>query len=545
MANVPIRQLGSTGVITDVSNFNLPITAFTRAKNVRFTDGQVSAGPVFRPISTAITAYVPAFCYTVVEPANYDSILIVDTTFDIFEVSAGATTQRLNGSLNATGATISAATLADVVYVNRSDTVPVARVPGATNFTTLANWPSAHKATVIRAYGDFLLALGMVEGSSSFPNRIRFSDSVTANSIPSTWDASDLTNLAGFNDLVQMQTPIMDGATLGDSFLIYSKDQVWAMEFVGGTFIFNFRKIFNDAGVISQDCIIELEGKHYVFDSDDIYVTDGQSRKSICDGRVKNYIFTGLDNSKADVCFAMHNSKTEELYFCYNSQDDMVINNSPGGFPGVPKCNRAAVYNYKEDTWTFQDLPNAVAGVEANVNTTQTYASQNTQYRFMGGSYKDFDSPFAKHPIVLSNIGPAGPTGQIVPTANLYGLDFVDTGSLPGAYDTAISRSGYLERQGLDLDELGVSLSGYKNISKVLPQISTPDSDPNIVFAFGATDTPSGPVVYEGGQSFNCSTDHKLDTRISGRYLSYKVSPQLKSFSFSGMDVEVNITGKR
>ena len=38
------------------------------------------------------------------------------------------------------------------------------------------------------------------------------------------------------------------------------------MEFVGGTFIFNFRKLF-DAGLINQNCVVEVEGKHYVFDS--------------------------------------------------------------------------------------------------------------------------------------------------------------------------------------------------------------------------------------------------------------------------------------
>ena len=108
-----------------------------------------------------------------------------------------------------------------------------------------------------------------------------------------------LTNSAGFNDLVQMKTPIVDGATLGSNFLVYSQDQVWMMEFVGGAFIFNFRKLFDDSGVINQNCIQEIEGKHYVFDRDDIYVTDGNTRQSICDGRVRDYIFNGLDNTKS------------------------------------------------------------------------------------------------------------------------------------------------------------------------------------------------------------------------------------------------------
>ena len=85
---------------------------------------------------------------------------------------------------------------------------------------------------------------------SSIKNRVRFSTTALSNSVPSTWDETDVTESAGFNDLVQMETPILDGATLGSNFLIYSSDQVWQMEFVGGSFIFNFRKLFDDAGVM-------------------------------------------------------------------------------------------------------------------------------------------------------------------------------------------------------------------------------------------------------------------------------------------------------
>ena len=553
MTNVPVRGLGSTGVVTDVGGYNLPITAFTRAKNVRFNNGNVSAGPVFRSVSDNIS-YSPKFCYALTGSTTYDTILVVDDTFDLYEFTNGTGAQRFNSSLSTDStAVVSATTLADVIYCNRSDTVPLSRTPGQTNFTALANWPSNHKAKVIRSYGDFLLALDMTEGSTSFPNRIRFSDSVVANSIPSTWDASDTTNSAGFNDLVQMQTPIQDGATLGPNFLIYSRDQVWVQSFVGGSFIFQFRKLFDDAGIINTNCVVEVENKHYVLDRNDIYVTDGNTRQSICDGTVRDYIFSGLDNSKTDVCFVMHNSKTEEIYFCYNSQDDLVGFGIGG--PGVDRCNRAAVYNYKEGLWSFQDLPNVVSGTEANINTTQTYASQNTQYEFLGGSYKDQDSPFTRHPIVLAKAY-AGSAGTPLSNSKLFGVDLIDTGSINSAIDVGQSKLPYLERRGLDLDELGVSLDGYKNINKILPQLTTTNSDSIFSFTFQASDIApiSGPLNEAGATNveFNSTTEYKIDTRLSGRYLDYRLSVShnaapnnRKDFSFSGMDIDVVVTGKR
>ena len=55
MPNLPIRGLGSVGVVTDVDPYSLPINAYTRAKNVRFDSGKVTRGPIFRGVSPAVT----------------------------------------------------------------------------------------------------------------------------------------------------------------------------------------------------------------------------------------------------------------------------------------------------------------------------------------------------------------------------------------------------------------------------------------------------------------------------------------------------------
>ena len=537
MTNLPIRSLGSVGVVTDVDPYNLPIEAFTRAKNVRFTEGKVSKGPVFRSVSGTLS-FTPTFAYGITALSGYDTVLLVDNTFDVYEFSNGASTQRYNSSLSASIQKVTATTLADVEYINRPDTGPIARTPSATNFTALANWPSGYKATVLRSYGDFLLALGTVEANNvAYPNRVRFSDPVLANQVPSTWDETDLTNSAGFNDLVQMKTPIIDGATLGPNFLIYSQDQVWMAEFVGGSFIFNFRKIFDDAGVLSQNCIVEVEGKHYVFDRDDIYITDGNSRQSICDGRVREYIFSGLDNSKTEVCFVLHNTALEEVYFCYHSGDDMATSTDGDA------CNRAAVYNYKQNTWSFQDLPNVVSGSLANVNSVFSYADATTTYANVGGSYHDQESPYSQHTLMVSK-SHADINSSIV--NKVYGIDLIDMGNLSQAVDTVASEPFFLERVGLDLDEMGIPLSGYKVINNIYPQISTVNPDGNFNFSFGAAATPNATPTYTTSTVFNAVDGYKVDTRMSGRYMSYKLtSNNLKDFSFSGMDFEVVNTGRR
>lgn len=533
MANLPIRGLGSVGVVTDVDPYNLPLGGFTRAKNVRFNEGKVTAGPIYRKVSDAVS-WTPMFSYGLTSLSGYDTVLVVDDTLTIREFANGNFTTVYTGSSSSPSTEITATTLADVDYINRSDTAPLHRTRNTSNFTTLPNWPTGYLTNSIRSYGDFLLALGTTESGVSYPNRVRFSDPALANSVPSTWDETDTTASAGFNDLVQMKTPIVDGATIGSNFLVYSQDQVWLMEFVGGTFIFNFRKVFDDAGVINKNCIVEVEGKHYVFDRDDIYVTDGNTRRSICDGRVRDYIFSGIDYSKSDRCFVIHNTDLEEVYFCYHSGDDMAE------YTDGDACNRAAVYNYKEDLWTFHDLPNVVSGTVANVNTVLSYASVTQTYATIGGSFHDQESQYGRHILLISDVG-GGVTER-----RIYGLDLVDEGSLAAEIDTVVSKPVFLERVGIDLDEQGIPLTGYKVITKVTPQVSTPNSDGNFNYTFGAASIPTAAPNYDSSIVFDALNDYKVDTRISGRYLSYKLtSDTLKDFAFSGMDVEVMVTGRR
>lgn len=61
--------------------------------------------------------------------AGYDTVLVVDDTLDIYELSNATFTQRYNSPLSTSASNVTATTLADVVYVNRADSVPVARAP--------------------------------------------------------------------------------------------------------------------------------------------------------------------------------------------------------------------------------------------------------------------------------------------------------------------------------------------------------------------------------------------------------------------------------
>ena len=158
MPNLPIRGLGSVGVVTDVDPYNLPINAFTRAKNVRFNEGSVQRGPIMRGV--ADISFDPVFAYGITSLSGFDTVLVVDDVFDVREFSNGTFTTRKTTSGTASAIpSVTATTLADVQYLNRDDQTPISRTPSQTNFIDLPNWPTGMRTTALRSFGDFLLAL--------------------------------------------------------------------------------------------------------------------------------------------------------------------------------------------------------------------------------------------------------------------------------------------------------------------------------------------------------------------------------------------------
>ena len=62
MAILPVRDLGSAGVITDTAPYNIPINAFSTGINVRFDEGKVRRAPIFRKVKDSL-GFTPRFAF--------------------------------------------------------------------------------------------------------------------------------------------------------------------------------------------------------------------------------------------------------------------------------------------------------------------------------------------------------------------------------------------------------------------------------------------------------------------------------------------------
>jgi hypothetical protein len=545
MPVIPARELGAVGIIKDNSPAVIPPNAFSDGINVRFTEKKVSRAPIFRTFAPTLTGDTPVWCQGVYNnQGGYDSLIYANNDGRLFQLANGTETDVTQGGHvnNIDPRPFTGCILSSCVYVNREDVVPRYLTPTGTAFANIPAWNANWRCASLRSYKSFLIALNVTKAGVNFPDLVKWSDVSANNAAPTSWDETDTTKLAGENALSQARTPIVDGGPLGENFIIYTHDEVWKMSLVGGQFIFDFQRLpFDNAGLINANCWIEIDGKHYAWSESDIYVHDGNGKQSIMDQRNRETFFRELNMSRSETFFMAHDRYHTEILFCGVSGTASVGIKDPNGFN-----NYAAVYNYRYDTWSFRDLPNASFAAAANANTVYTYANvpATLTYANVGGSYLDQEDGFSRFAMFTL----VQDVANGVSVSKVDALDLSDWGklALPVDTDTGVLKTAWVERTGMDLDVQGADLRSYKLIRQLMPLSRVPKPGITYQVEFGQHDMTGSQVTWSPPVIFDPDTQYKLDTRVSGRFLGTRFTmPTPNDFELAGYDLDVVLTGRR
>lgn len=537
MPNLPIRKLGQFGVITEVNPYDLPINAVSKANNVRFVDGKIVRSNVFRAVLNT-TASTPVFTAAIKSATDFDKIIIADRNGFVYTVQNGIETDVSETTWTASNddSSYTYTYLQGVAYINRPDRVPWHLHTTSTDFAKLTGWSTQWRCASLRAFKDYLVALNVTKNTTAYPTMVKWSDIAQYGNVPGSWDETDPTISAGENTIGDMKSPIIDGATLRDLFVIYSSDQIWLMEETGNSDVFRFRRAFDGLGIMNQNCVVEVEGKHFVFGKNDIYVHDGSSFESIVDGTNKKYIFDNLNYNKFDACFVSHNEIQNEIVFAYISGD------LDAGFTSTTYANRGAIYNYSSKTWTFVDLPNVGAMTIADFSVAKTYSTVTGTWDGFGGTWYNQE---AAGRLVMFAVSPAS-SGDGLTASRLYGYETNSGGILPYSVSTEANKKSLIERVGIDLDETGEEIRAYKVMTSIYPQMNVQNTDQSVNFKFTGVNFPDTTATFGSSVSFNPNTGYKVDTREGGRYIAWQMtSDDFYDFELSGFDATVVSTGRR
>jgi len=532
MTYIPLRQIGSGGIVSDQNPYDLELTQFPDGNNVAFHDGYLGTtlGYTLETDQTVVGDDNGTPTYTSKQltgikgwMADGDSTLIVGSlnklyrwdgsTFDDVTRTASDYTNSPKWQVEQMGLGMLA---------NNGANVPQYMEPDYTNFVDLPSFPSAITTQCIKPYRSFLVMLGYEEGGNSYPYTVRWSDAYDPRGYPASYSITDTTTLGGENVLSGNNGQLVDQLTLNNAQIIYAERGVFAMDYVGAPFVFTFRDVFNDDGIINRGAVASFFNQHLVVGNNDIYVHDGNQKRSIVDRKVRRTFFNAVADTRSIYCQTV--TDRSEVWICYADSDA----------PDRTSANRALVYNWTQDSFTFIDLPSIrqltvsevidPSGGWDDAYTEDIRWDESSLYWSNASRTTEADS--------LQVFGVDTENSKIYLMNNSHGAD----GS---------TINSYVESTKIDLDVvLGKATNNIKQIKGIMPQIRGAGV---VNVSLGVSDAPQDPVTWQSTVGYNIDTDHKIDFRSCGRYFAIRVQSNSNTdhWQLTGLDIDVEEVASR
>lgn len=185
---------------------------------------------------------------------------------------------------------------------------------------------------------------------------------------------TEIESLAGFADLPfnqsQQSVVIIRMEPLRDYLLIYTKEMVFSLEFVGSPFIWVRRPLQNGFGLRSWDSIVNMGDRHIVAAWDgDIYEFNGVEKQSI-GAPIRDYLNRAVKGADGGYIRGFRRFKDDSAVFYFSTTPETPL-----------QPDTAVVWNTKERAWTIEDFPFMVGrnvtteGVDGNLRTKDGYRS--------------------------------------------------------------------------------------------------------------------------------------------------------------------------
>lgn len=511
-----VTDVSSVGVVTDVDPVLLPPPAWTEAKNARFSNNSAQkflghssvATPTVAPYglvpvikgTTAYWVYPGLAKVYAYDGSNHANITRQDAGAD--DDYTGTAADLWNGGV-----------LNGVLILNNGKDDPQMWVGSDLESLT---WDSGNSwadmgytAKVIRPYKNFLVALRWHDGTDEYPQSVYWSNQAEPLTVPSDWDFADPAVEANIATLAATQGYILDGEALRDSFAIYKEDAIHMMSYQGGALVMQFTDVSKTTGSLSQRCAKEFYGRHLVFANDDILVHDGQNAESVADKRIRRAIFSDIDPSYYTNAFVARNLARQEMWCCYTTTGNTLP-------------NLAAVWNWRDNTWAFRELPSLTHlafGILPSTTGVTTWNADSDPW----DSDTEAWGERLYNPASQQLVGAA--------SGDLFALD--STTQFDGT-----DIDSYVVREGILLDG--------QMTTKMVRAVYLRATGGTMQVSVGAKFDANDSYVWEGPYSFVPGDQYKVPMRVTGRFHALKVCFCGSSESeLYGYDIEYEVVGGR
>lgn len=508
MPIIPLNNPGKLGLVLDTHGAALPVEAWTNAVNVSFERGVVKKSGAWLDMSAAQVEPYGIFVFN----HGGQSFLVYAGLNKVYAVLGGVHKEitRASGQYTMTSMDRWSGTYFNgAAILNNGVDPPQAwtQIDIDTKLVDLPNWPAGYRARVIRAFRNYLVAIGIKGPGIDDPRRVKWSHSAPPGSLPISWDPSDASKEAGEKSL-EGDDRLVDCAPLGAVNIIYGETSMTSMQLAPLPFVFSFQGISHVCGAMSVGCVQEINRAHFVLTGDDVVIFDGSSIRSIAEGRIRRWLFKNINPAAVDLCQVVANHKAKEAWILFPSLGSSVL-------------NMAAVWNWAYDTWSIIEVPSMRSAAQ------QYILSSKFDVWSVDSGYWDDDS---------SQWDSGAPDPSVFYGRILGGV--VHPSPKIMAYESTTPSTGKsrVERIMLALDG-----TWMKQCLGVWPVISGTPGD-RFIFRVGSCDSTvddvnwSQPKIYEIGVR-----EPKVDLYTTGRYLAISIEdiPPCSQWELLGLGIEV------
>lgn len=484
---VTIPMAGQYGVIKDQPSHEIPVNAWSDASNIRFRENAAERFKGEKQLFDA-PAVTPYWLHQYNQGGKRWWVHAGLSALYADDGSARSVITPASAPTGAVDDRWTGGVLNGVLIANNGVNVPISW--GGTGVAVnLVNWPATLRAAVVRPYKNVAVALDITKSGTRYPQMLKWSHPASPGSLPSSYDETDVTKLAGETEALAEDPSLMvDMLPLGDANIIYKESSMWSMTPTGGSDVFRFQRLPGSVGALSRGCIANTDVGHVVLTPGDVVLHSGQGPKSIITSVLRRWIFNQIDSTNRKRAFLTTNPAANEVWVCFPEL-------------GKESCTMAAVWNWSSGTWAIRPLNNVTYGAVGQIdyNITSTWAASGDTWDDVVKAWNQDELSPAQSRLLTAHLAPS--------------IRAVDVSA---TFDGAVFTSR-LERTGLSFDKP----EQVKLARAVYPRIDAAKGTRVQIQVGGTNDTEiapqwGAPVTYTVGETF------KADCFASGRFLSIR-----------------------
>ena len=389
-------------------------------------------------------------------------------------------------------------------YWNGDVTTRMRRLPG---------WLAGEKCYSMRAFKNYLIALAPTIAGTYYPHLIRWSESSEAGSIPSTWTASSTNDAGDTPQAAEVGGFMVDGLALGDEFIVYKDDGLFALQFIGQPSVMSLRRLPGRDGLLARHCVVETPAGHVYLSNGDIKIHTGGGSQSIGEGTIRHWLFGLKDGTYSNRSFLALNPPKCEVWVVFPSYGESVP-------------DTVAAWNWNTNTWGIHEIPActcAATGLIASGVDSEAWEDDPESWVSDVTRWYQYEYSPNELRLVLG-----------FPTLK---LGLADTGTL----DLGASFTWRLEKTGSTLGDN----DSMKVVSRSRPQFSANAGTVVSVYHTTTKDASDDPV-YPAAVSYTVGTSNWANLfSVQGRFLAVKYEGSANAIVIlRSYDVEYAIQGR-